>query len=140
MQFLAIERATKMYGEKILFKEVSFTISKGDRIALIAKNGSGKTTLMKVLSGEEGLEGEHAKLFLDKNIRVSFLHQEPELDQAANILDEVFEADLPQLKAVKEYELALLSNDEHLMQKAMLKMDDAKAWDIEARVNAGATI
>ena len=136
MQFLAIERATKMYGEKILFKEVSFTISKGDRIALIAKNGSGKTTLMKVLSGEEGLEGEHAKLFLDKNIRVSFLHQEPELDPAANILDEVFEADLPQLKAVKEYELALLSNDEHLMQKAMLKMDDAKAWDIEARVKA----
>lgn len=136
MQFLAIERATKMYGEKILFKEVSFTISKGDRIALIAKNGSGKTTLMKVLSGEEGLEGEHAKLFLDKNIRVSFLHQEPELDPSANILDEVFEADLPQLKAVKEYELALLSNDEHLMQKAMLKMDDAKAWDIEARVKA----
>lgn len=134
MQYLAIEHASKMYGEKVLFKDVSFTISKGDRIALIAKNGSGKTTLMKVLCGEEGLEGEQSRLFLDKNIRISFLHQEPDLNPAASVLDEVFEADLPQLKAVKAYEVALISNKEEDMQKAMLRMDDQNAWDIEAKV------
>lgn len=135
MQYLAIEHATKMYGEKVLFKDVSFTISKGDRIALIAKNGSGKTTLMRVLSGEEGLEGESARLIMDKNIRVSFLHQEPDLNPEAKIIDEVFEADLPAIKAVKAYEEAVLSNDENALQEATLRMDDHKAWDVEARVN-----
>ena len=34
------------------------SISKGDKIALVAKNGSGKTTLLKVIAGEEAPEGE----------------------------------------------------------------------------------
>ena len=135
MQYLAIEHATKTYGEKVLFKDVSFTISQGDRIALIAKNGSGKTTLMRVLSGEEGIEGEGAKLIIDKNIRTSFLHQEPDLNPEAKIIDEVFEADLPAIKAVKAYEEAVLSNDPNALQEATLLMDDHKAWDVEARVN-----
>ncbi|HMS68080.1 MAG TPA: ABC-F family ATP-binding cassette domain-containing protein [Saprospiraceae bacterium] len=135
MQYLAIEHATKTYGEKVLFKDVSFTISQGDRIALIAKNGSGKTTLMRVLSGEEGIEGEGAKLIIDKNIRTSFLHQEPDLNPEAKIIDEVFEADLPAIKAVKAYEVAVLSNDANALQEATLLMDDHKAWDVEARVN-----
>ena len=135
MQYLAIEHATKTYGEKVLFKDVSFTISQGDRIALIAKNGSGKTTLMRVLSGEEGIEGEGAKLIIDKNIRTSFLHQEPDLNPEAKIIDEVFEADLPAIKAVKAYEVAVLSNDPNALQEATLLMDDHKAWDVEARVN-----
>ncbi|MBK8388565.1 MAG: ABC-F family ATP-binding cassette domain-containing protein [Saprospiraceae bacterium] len=135
MQYLAIEHATKTYGEKVLFKDVSFTISQGDRIALIAKNGSGKTTLMRVLSGEEGIEGEGAKLIIDKNIRTSFLHQEPDLNPEAKIIDEVFEADLPAIKAVKAYEEAVLSNNPNALQEATLLMDDHKAWDVEARVN-----
>lgn len=135
MQYLAIEHATKTYGEKVLFKDVCFTISQGDRIALIAKNGSGKTTLMRVLSGEEGIEGEGAKLIIDKNIRTSFLHQEPDLNPEAKIIDEVFEADLPAIKAVKAYEVAVLLNDPNALQEATLLMDDHKAWDVEARVN-----
>jgi len=135
MQYLAIEHATKTYGEKVLFKDVSFTISQGNRIALIAKNGSGKTTLMRVLSGEEGIEGEGAKLIIDKNIRTSFLHQEPDLNPEAKIIDEVFEADLPAIKAVKAYEEAVLSNNPNALQEATLLMDDHKAWDVEARVN-----
>lgn len=134
MQFLSIDHASKMYGEKILFKDISFTISKGDKIALIAKNGSGKTTLMRVLSGEEAVEGEHANIDISKNIKISFLHQEPDLDPEMKVIDAVFEADSPAIKAVKAYEEALLSQDDQALQNSSLLMDDHQAWDIEARV------
>ncbi len=46
-------RLSKAIGAKYLFKDVSFTITKGEKIALIGRNGHGKTTLLKIISGED---------------------------------------------------------------------------------------
>ena len=134
MQFLSVENASKVYGEKVLFQDISFTISKGDKIALIAKNGSGKTTLLRLLSGEDSVEGETAKIFISKEIRTKFLHQEPALDENDKVIDAVFQVNNSALIAVKEYELAMLHGDETAIQKASLKMDDQQAWNKEAWV------
>src|SRR5437764_11725723 len=45
----------KSYGEKQVFSEATFTIERGDRVALVGVNGAGKSTLIKLLSGEEPL-------------------------------------------------------------------------------------
>lgn len=134
MQFLSVENISKTYGEKTLLRNITFSISKGDKIALIAKNGSGKTTLLKIISGQESIEGENAKIFINKNIKTEFLTQDPELHPKSKVIDEILLSDHPTIKAVKLYRQAIYSNDEVSLQKAMTLMDQHQAWDSEAQL------
>ncbi len=43
-----------MAGQKVVLDDVSFTIERGDRIALVGANGAGKSTMIRMLSGLEG--------------------------------------------------------------------------------------
>jgi len=51
MHYVSAEGLTKSFGATPLFKNISFNISEGDKIALVARNGTGKSTLMKILAG-----------------------------------------------------------------------------------------
>ena len=135
MNYLTLENVTKTYGEKTLFNNITLHIDKGQKIALVAKNGTGKSTLLRVLSGIEGSEGENSEIIIRKDIRTGILNQEPDLDPQHTILESVFSSDSPQMKALRDYEYALLrpENTENL-EKAMQQMDVLKAWDIENRV------
>ncbi len=136
MNFLTLENITKIYGEKTLFEDISLHIDKGQKIALIAKNGSGKSTLMRVIAGQDGAEGEHAKVIFRKDIKIGFLHQEPDFDPEHGILEAVFDTDNAMIRAIRAYEEAMLFADKQdKLQEAMAKMDELKAWEVEARIN-----
>ena len=128
-----MENVSKSFGEKVLFSEVNFSISKGEKIALVAQNGTGKTTLLKVIAGEERVEGENAHIEFAKGIKVAFLRQEPQFFGAENAMDAIFTADNPAIQAVKDYESALLSDNAEKLSVALARMEDLKAWDIEVR-------
>lgn len=55
---LFLENISKAFGEKIILKNTSATINRGDKIALIGANGKGKSTLLRIISGTEPIEGE----------------------------------------------------------------------------------
>ena len=129
MQYLSLENVSKSYGEKVLFKDVNLSISKGDKIALVAKNGSSKTTLLRVIAGRDGVEGEQAKIFIAKDMKTAFLLQEPLLDENASVLETIFDSQNPSIIAVRDYEAALQSNDGALLQSCVSRLDDLKAWD-----------
>lgn len=135
MNYLNLEDVSKSYGEKVLFDRISLQISKGQKVALVAKNGSGKSTLMRVIMGEEQAEGENAKVEIHRHIRVGFLNQEPDFYPHHTVLESVLDSDLPVIQALKNYELAMLTpEDGTRMQAAIQQMDDLKAWDFEAKV------
>ena len=134
MQYLLLENINKSFGEKVLFDDINLSITKGDKIALIAKNGSGKTTLLKVIAGTEGIEGENAKIQTAKGIEIAYLEQEPYFHSDASVLDAVLESDHPSIQAIRVYEEALQIGDNAALEEAIVKIEDLKAWDVEHRM------
>lgn len=57
MALVEINKLKKEFGEEVLFKDVTFSIEKKDRIALIGNNGTGKTTLIKMILKEVDIDG-----------------------------------------------------------------------------------
>lgn len=135
MNYLSVENISKSYGLKTLFKDITFGIEKGQKIAFIAKNGTGKSTLLKVLAGLEGKD--NGVIAFNKEIHVEFLNQEPDLDLNRTVFEEVYESDNPKLKAVKDYENAMANPDDgDAFNDALQKMEDLNAWDIESKVKS----
>ncbi|MCC6461625.1 MAG: ABC-F family ATP-binding cassette domain-containing protein, partial [Saprospiraceae bacterium] len=135
MNFLTLENVTKSYGEKVLFRQISLHIDKGQKIGLIAKNGTGKTTLMRVIAGKEGSEGENAKIILRKDIRIGWLDQEPEFHPGIDVLGAVLDDSIPLVRVVRRYEHALAHPEQAVeLQEAMAAMDEFQAWSFESKV------
>ncbi|MFN4256789.1 MAG: ABC-F family ATP-binding cassette domain-containing protein [Saprospiraceae bacterium] len=135
MNFLTLENITKSYGEKVLFRNISLHIDKGQKIGLIAKNGTGKTTLMRVIAGLEGSEGENAKIVFRKDIRIGWLEQEPDFHPELDVLTAALDDANPLVRVVRRYEHALAhpENADEL-HAAMQAMDENDAWTFESRV------
>jgi ATP-binding cassette subfamily F protein uup len=79
---LSARNLTKAYGPQTLFRDISLTITEGDRIGLLGVNGSGKSTLLKVLAGIEPIDA--GVIDRRRGARIAYLPQEPELRPKAN--------------------------------------------------------
>nr|WP_293839962.1 ABC-F family ATP-binding cassette domain-containing protein [uncultured Arsenicibacter sp.] len=132
MNYLSAENIAKSYGDRILFKNVNFGISRGDKIAIVGANGSGKTTLLSILSGivppEDGLVSHR------KDITVGYLDQQPDLNDALTVMELILAGESAQLEAVRAYETALAHNNPAELERAMVLMEKHEAWDYEAQV------
>ncbi|WP_066501560.1 ribosomal protection-like ABC-F family protein [Abyssisolibacter fermentans] len=65
---------TKVYGDKVLFRDSCFYIQRGDKIGLYGANGCGKTTLIKAIIGEKKLDEGH--MFLSSSAKISYISQD----------------------------------------------------------------
>ena len=65
---------SKSFGSTLLFQNVSFTVSEGDRIGLIGPNGSGKSTLLRILAGNEDLD--NGEIAVRKRVRLACVLQD----------------------------------------------------------------
>jgi ATP-binding cassette subfamily F protein uup len=132
MHYVSAENLSKSYGVKPLFQNISFHISEGDKIALVARNGSGKSTLLKIIAGKE--VADEGKLWINKNVEVALFEQEPRLIEEATVLDNIFHIAHPVINTIKEYELAVDEGQEEKISSCLVKMDEAGAWDFESKV------
>ncbi|WP_445712873.1 ABC-F family ATP-binding cassette domain-containing protein [Flavobacterium sp.] len=132
MNYLSVENISKSYGERILFKDVSFGINKDQKIAFIAKNGSGKTTIMNMINGLD--EPDTGQVVIRKEIKMAFLSQNNNLQDELTIEENIFASDNEILKVIERYEKALENpNDEEAYQRAFDDMDRHNAWDFETQ-------
>ena len=74
-----LTEASKAFGDKIIIKDFSATVVRGDKIGLIGPNGAGKTTLLKLILGE--LQPDSGKVRQGANLQVAYF------DQMRNALD-----------------------------------------------------
>jgi ATP-binding cassette subfamily F protein uup len=132
VNYLSVENISKSFGERTLFKDISFGINKDQKIAFIAKNGSGKTTIMSIINGLE--ESDTGQVVLRKGIKMAFLSQNNNLQDELTIEESIFASDNETLKVIEAYEKALENpEDEEAYQKAFDGMDQHNAWDFETQ-------
>ena len=132
MHYVSVEGLSKSYGIKPLFKNISFHIEEGDKIALVAKNGSGKSTLLKILSGTE--TAESGKVWVHKDVTIALFEQDPQFIEHKSILDNIFHHNHPVINAIKEYEAASDAEDADKIGDAIVKLDELNAWDFDTKV------
>src|SRR3954470_22546427 len=132
MHYVTVEGLTKSYGVKPLFRNISFHIEEGDKIALVAKNGSGKSTLLKILAGTE--TAESGKIWINKDVTVALFEQDPSFIEEKSVLDNIFHHEHPVINAIKRYEAADESGDHEKITDALMEMDELNAWDFDTKV------
>jgi len=132
MNYLSIEELTKSFGERVLFEGLTFGIEQGQKAAIVAKNGSGKTTLLRCLMGKESYDS--GRIVFRNDLRIAYLEQTDILDSDRTVLEEILSSDLPELNAVKRYNLALANNDEHEIGESFQEISELNAWDVESNI------
>jgi len=130
--YLQVENLSKYWGELALFEGISFSISEGQKVAMIAKNGAGKSTLMDIISGLESPDS--GKSMLSNNISIGYLRQNPDLNPEDTVLETALNSSGEVVQAVKNYEKAIENNDQNLLDHAIERMNVLNAWDFELRV------
>jgi len=132
MNYLSADGIGRDLGERWLFKDLTFGILQGEKVALIGSNGSGKTTLMDMIAGITETDG--GEINVNKNIRIGYLDQDPDFEGHLSVMETIFYAENEITTAIKNYEIATTTNDIDLMSSAIETLDALQAWDYEAKV------
>lgn len=138
MNLLTAENVIKSYGTKILFDNISFGIQDQEKIGIIGVNGTGKSTLLKILAGQES--AEKGRVITGNNVSVEYLPQDPEFDDQASVLEQIFRGNSALMQLLRDYERALqkLNQDPQnaVYQQKLIDlgqmMDAQNAWQIES--------
>jgi ATP-binding cassette subfamily F protein uup len=137
VSLISLVGAGKDYGIRTLFSDLELHVGPRERLGLIGPNGAGKSTLLRVLAGREPLDRGERRC--SSRLNVVVLDQEPDLDPARTVLEEVFAAGGERLALLREHEelsLALAADPASDTLLARLsscnhRMDSCNAWDLE---------
>ncbi len=134
MNLLSAETISKAYTERWLFKELSFGLSVGEKVALVGANGTGKSTLLKVLAGF--IEPDTGEVRRRTGISVGYLAQEPELDPNKTVEQTIYNEDNKMINLINEYEKAISDPDypADKMQEVLIQMEELNAWDFDKKI------
>ena len=99
---LSAEHLSINFGSRQLLSDVNFYLNDGDKVGIIGINGTGKSTFLKVLAGT--LEADAGRLTRNPNVQISFLPQNPVMDDNATVLQQVFLHFPKEFRDLNEYE------------------------------------
>lgn len=138
MIYLSVDALSKQYltaegKEKPLFKNISFGIEQGQKVALVGINGSGKSTLLKIIANLE--TPDDGTVAFKNDITVAFADQNPVFHEGETVVSSIYNSQNETLRLFKEYkhELAHQTSSEKL-QDLMTRIDSINAWDYESQI------
>lgn len=132
MNYLSAENLGRNLGERWLFRDLTFGILQGEKVALIGSNGSGKSSLMDVLAGK--VAPDEGIVSVRKEIRVGYLHQNPDFNDAHTVLEVLFSSENEITRAIREYEKATEAADSAAITHYAEVLTRLNGWDYEAKV------
>ena len=137
MSLISLVDASKDFGIRTLFEDLTLHIREGDRVGLIGPNGAGKSTLLRVLSGKEPLGGGERRC--SSRLRIELVGQDSTVKPGLTVLEQVLAGCgekrelLLRFSAVSEA-VAQSPDDTTLMRELGAlseRMDEEGAWGLE---------
>jgi len=139
MNYLSVDGLSKSFGERVLFQDLSFGLSKGDKVALIAQNGTGKSSMLDMICGIE--TPDSGRVVLRKGLRVGYLRQEPRFSPGASIRQVLEDSQTLYRQLHADYDRIIHNRDEQneadharALENISAQMDALEAWDYEDRL------
>ncbi|MCP9748443.1 ABC-F family ATP-binding cassette domain-containing protein [Lacihabitans sp. CS3-21] len=132
MNYLSAENLGRNLGERWLFKNLSFGVLQGEKVALIGTNGCGKSSLMDVIAGL--IPADEGVMSIRKEIKVGYLNQNPIFSKTSTVLETIFASKNPIAEAIKNYEYAVEHNDYDGISKYTELITELDGWDYESKV------
>lgn len=120
MGILEVSNLTHSFGDKILYKNATFELFKGDHMGIVGQNGAGKSTLLKSIVGD--ITPDTGDIRWQRNVKIGYLDQYADIDGSLSIFeylktafDDLYEVES---KLNKIYDDMAGSTDESLYEKA----------------------
>ena len=144
---MQMERVQRAYDKKVVIQDISLSYYYGAKIGVLGNNGQGKSTLLRIMAGvDKDFEG---KLYVHPGTAIGFVPQEPQLDPAKTVREEL-EVAIAKKRALltrhEEISAKLATDVDEATMTALLdelntlqeKIDAAKGWELERELEIAA--
>jgi ATP-binding cassette subfamily F protein uup len=130
---LVAEHISKSFGDTYLFNDISLSIHRGEKVALIAKNGAGKSTFLQILVHQ--IDFDQGEVTTQRNLELAYLAQAPAYAPDWTIM-QALEYDFKDtLNLLSKYETLLLQDNDAELHLVMNQIDAHQAWNLPVRIN-----
>lgn len=135
MSILSTEKLGHSFNDNWLFRDLNFSLHRGDRIALVGINGTGKSSLLKILAGQ--LDPTAGLVVSEKGTTIGFLDQNPDFKEFTSVNDFIYSADNAQQNLIRQYEELLQSPnpDARTLQRLTDEISAINAWEFELKIS-----
>jgi ATP-binding cassette subfamily F protein uup len=134
VSIVSAEQLGHSFNDYWLFKNLTFGLQQGQRVALVGVNGAGKSTLLKLLA--EKIKPTEGKVVKAKDIKFGYLEQDPQFEAGQSISDFIFSMDNRQQQIIREYEelLELEEPDVDEINRLTEELSNLEAWEYEHKI------